>query len=110
VLLAENETELQKKMLSFLNDWCIVNGMFENASKVMLCILDQIPFNIQISFLSVVILLLIEYFNKYMYLGILLTEHLDYNITAKTVAQSAGRALVLLIAKYKSQGGLPYEV
>jgi hypothetical protein len=45
-----------------------------------------------------------------MYLDILSTDHLDNNITAKTVAQSAGRALGLLIPKYKRQGGLLYEV
>jgi hypothetical protein len=38
------------------------------------------------------------------------SEHLDYKSTAKTVAQSAGRALGLLIVKYKRQGGLPFEV
>ena len=31
-------------------------------------------------------------------------------ISAKTVAQSASRALGLLIAKYKTMGGLPYDV
>jgi hypothetical protein len=77
VLLAENETELQN-MLSFVNDWCIAYGMFVNASKkVMLCTLNQISFNIPISFLTVVINYVIEYSNKYMYLGILLTKHLD---------------------------------
>ena len=35
-----------------------------------------------------------------MYLGLTLTEHLDYNVTAKIVAQSASRALGFLIAKY----------
>ena len=52
----------------------------------------------------------IEYASKYMYLGLTLTEHLDYNITAKMVAQCAGHSLGLLIAKYKSFGSLPYDV
>ena len=39
----------------------------------------------------------------------MLNEHLDYSITAKTVAQSANRALCLLIAKCKIMGGLPYD-
>ena len=47
---------------------------------------------------------------KYTYLGIALTEFLDYEITAKIVAQSINRALGLLIAKYKSIGGMPFEV
>ena len=37
-------------------------------------------------------------------------EHLDFNVTAKAVAQSASRALGLLIAKCKSVGGMPYDV
>ena len=45
-----------------------------------------------------------------MYLGLTLTEHLDYNITAKMVAQCAGRSLGLLIANYKSFGGPSYDV
>ncbi len=44
------------------------------------------------------------------YLGLILTEFLDYHITASIVAKSAGRrALGLLIAKYKAFGGLPYN-
>ena len=48
--------------------------------------------------------------DKYTYLGITLTEFLDYEVTAKIVAQSASRALGLLIAKYKSIGGMPFDV
>ena len=40
----------------------------------------------------------------------MLNEFLDFNVTAKMVAQSASRALGLLIAKYKSAGGMPYDV
>ena len=42
-----------------------------------------------------------------MYLGLMLHENLDLNITARTVAQSASRALGLLIAKSKALGGMP---
>ena len=48
--------------------------------------------------------------NKYTYLGIVLTEHLDYNVSARCVAQSASRALGLLIVKCKLAGGVPYNV
>ena len=48
--------------------------------------------------------------DSYTYLGVLLTEHLDFELTAKFVAQSASRALGLLIAKYKLAGGLPSNV
>lgn len=36
----------------------------------------------------------LEIVDKYMYLGILLHEHLDFNITAKHVTQSRSQALV----------------
>lgn len=31
----------------------------------------------------------INFANKYTYLGIVISEHLDYNVTAKAVTQSA---------------------
>ena len=48
--------------------------------------------------------------DKYVYLGLTLTEFLDYNVTAKIIAQSASRALGLVISKYKSLGGMPFDV
>ena len=45
-----------------------------------------------------------------MYLGLLLHEFLDCNITAKIVAQSASRALCLLTEKSKALGGMSYKV
>ena len=35
---------------------------------------------------------------------------MDFDVTAKIVAQSASRALGLLIAKYNTMGGMPYDV
>lgn len=79
--------------------------------KAMLYILDQIQYN-DLTMYNVFKCghSVIEYASSYVYLGITLTEYLDYSITAKVVAQRAGRALGLLIAKFKSCGGLPYEV
>ena len=48
--------------------------------------------------------------SKYTYLGLLLTEHLDYSETARAVAKSASRALGIVIAKCKANGGVPYNV
>jgi hypothetical protein len=47
--------------------------------------------------------------SKYQYLGLLLTEFLDYNEMAKAVARSAGRALRLLIVKSKAHGGFHFD-
>ena len=46
---------------------------------------------------------------QYIYLGILLSEHLDYNAMASHVSKAANRALGLVIAKSKSFGGLPFS-
>ena len=52
---------------------------------------------------------LLQTVGRYVYLGLLLTEHLNLDLIAKYVAQSASRALGLLISKCKFTGGLPYK-
>jgi hypothetical protein len=106
VLLAESESDLQA-LLNALHSWCNVNKMTVNSGKsnvvhfrppsidrtahTFTCGDDVIP---------------VVEANRY--LGLILTEHLDYNVMAKNVAASAGRALGLVIAKYKSFGSLPF--
>ena len=46
---------------------------------------------------------------SYKYLGVLLTDTLDYNVLVKSVAQTANRALGLLISKVKLIGGVHYK-
>jgi hypothetical protein len=50
-----------------------------------------------------------EVVKVYKYLGLFLTEHLDFNYTAKFVAQAATRSLGLLIAKFKAFGDMHYD-
>ena len=50
----------------------------------------------------------LEIVNQYVYLGIVLTEHLDYMKMANHVSKAASRALGLVIAKKKSFCGLPF--
>jgi hypothetical protein len=105
VLISENESDLQE-MLNLLNSWCSTNKMFVNAKKSH--IVHFRPMSVPISnFVFKCGEIVLEYSNRYVYLGLLLTEHLDLNSTAIMVAQSAGRALGLLIAKYKNLGGFP---
>ncbi len=84
-------------MLNVLNTWCSFNCMVVNHDKSQIVHFrpncrnwTTISFTCGDYNLQVV--------NKYMYLGILLDEHLDCGATAKCVVQSAGRALGLLIA------------
>ena len=108
VLVAENASDLQL-MLDCLNEWCGHNSMSINASKSN--VIHFRPNATQKSnhdFRCGIYNLLIA--DKYTYLGITLNEYLDYSLTAKAVAQSASRALGLLIAKFKCMGGMPYDV
>ena len=47
--------------------------------------------------------------HQYNYLGLTLTEFLNYDIMASNVAKSASRALGLVIHKSKQNGGFPFE-
>jgi len=99
VLLTSSETELQL-LLSALSDWCATNDMIVNSTKSSIV-------HVRPQSVSRTDAMLfcgdkkLEIVDKFTYLGIVFNEHLDYSITAKTVAQSANRALGLLIAKCK---------
>ncbi|XP_053395610.1 uncharacterized protein LOC128555864 [Mercenaria mercenaria] len=108
VLVAESETDLQL-LLDVLSVWSETNNMSVNATKSQVIHFrtkseprSNIAFCCGPHTLAVV--------DKYVYLGLTLTEHLDYGITAKFVAQSAGRALGLLIARCNKLGGMPFDV
>ena len=108
VLLAENEADLQS-MLNVLSGWCEENCMTVNntKSKIVHYRSSAVPctkyvFSCSSSSPEIV--------DRYVYLGLVIHEHLDWNVTAKVVAQSANRALGLLIAKSKFLGGMPYSV
>ena len=108
VLFADNELDLQC-MLDLLNSWCKKNHMFVNGEKSQIIhFRARASSRTMFSFTCGNEKLIVT--DKYVYLGLTLTEFLDYNITAKMVAQSASRALGLLIAKCKSLGGMPYDV
>ena len=107
LLVCESETELQVQ-LQTLNIWRTDNKLAANhdKSKVVyfrpqsvqqtqhVFMLGEKPIGIE---------------TQYTYLSMLLTEQMDYNIMAKQVAKSANRALGLVISKYKTFVGLPYN-
>ena len=108
VLLADNPTDLQL-MIDSLLDWCNTNGMAINSKKSNVVHFrpnseprSNFEFSCRTEKLAVV--------DRYSYLGVTLTEFLDFDVTAKIIAQSASRALGLLIAKYKNMNGMPYDV
>ena len=96
-------------MLNALSDWCDNNFMSINTDKTN--IVHFRPRSKPITdfkFICGGVELLIK--DKYVYLGLVLEEHLNFNITASFVAKSASRALGLLISKFKTIGGMPYNV
>ena len=107
VLLAENEADLQRQ-LDILAEWCGENSMSVNGEKsnIMHFRSPSMPAT-KVSFECGDVHMKLT--DKYIYLGLLLTEYLDYNEMAKVVAKSASRALGLVISKSKQRGGMPFE-
>lgn len=107
VLLAKDEQELQC-LLGELSSWCDKNKLTINGDKSQ--VIHFRPKNTDCSKYKFKCgLTVLETVSKYTYLGLLLTEHLDYNITARQVAKAGNRALGLIIAKDKAFGGLPFK-
>ena len=99
ILLAESEEDLQK-MLDCTNEWCKKWKMFVNKDKTKIVHFrnkrkpqTMYKFLFDESELEIV--------SQYKYLGIILTEHLDFNGTADVLAGGAGRALGAIISKFK---------
>ncbi len=106
VLLTQNEAEMQT-LLDALHMWCAECKMSVNLDKSN--ILHFRTPSVQVTNTTFMFgENTITLANKYRYLGLVITDLLDYNVTAKIVAQSAGRALGLLIAKCKAFGGFHY--
>lgn len=91
VLIAETEANLQS-MLDILGSWCKNNLISVNAAKSNIVHFRN-PSEPQSDTVFTVNDENILYTMQYKYLGIVLSEHLDYAITVKNVVQSANRAL-----------------
>jgi len=107
VLLARNEQDL-KEMLNVVNQWCMkwninVNGDKSEVVHFRNKSVEQTRNKFCIGNID------IKKVSKYRYLGLFLHEHLDFSVTAHNVANSANRALGLLIAKDKAYGGMPFK-
>ena len=51
----------------------------------------------------------LEIVSSYKYLGITLSEYLDFNVTANVLAGAAGRALGAILAKFKEFGNVGFK-
>jgi len=108
VLLADSEHDLQI-LLDSLSSWCAIKSMNINTTKSNIVHFRK-PSVDRTNFIFTCGGATIDTVDSYVYLGVLLTEYLDYSKTAKYVAQSASRALGLVIAKCKSAGGYTFNV
>ena len=108
VLLAETENDLQF-LLDSLNVWCNTWDMNINENKSQI-VHFRLPSTAKTNFRFKCGDHYLNIVDGYMYLGMFVNEFLDYECTAKYVAQSASRALGFLIAKSKLIGGFPFEV
>ena len=99
LLLADTEQDLQFT-LNALHIWCASNDMVINVRKSNVIHSRSLSMGrTNLNFKCGNGSLEIEIVDKYVNLGLLLIEHLEFEMTAKYVAQSASRALGLLILK-----------
>ena len=97
VLLSDNAADLQVQ-LNALSDWCQQWGLSINSAKSKIVHFrpqakPQSDFQFSCNNHT------LDYTDRYKYLGIWLTEHLDLSVTAAEVARSAHRALGVIICK-----------
>ena len=108
VLLAEREEDLQE-MLQALSEWCEKWDLKVNKDKTKV-IHYRSPSMARTNFKFTCMGNEITCTDKYKYLGLWFTEHLDMEYMSGEVAKSAHRALGLLVSKAKAAGGMPYQV
>ena len=107
VLLAENENDLQL-LLNVSSDWCRNKCINVNETKSNVVHFRR-PSNPRANFAFSCCDKKIQLAAQYNYLGLLLTEFSDLGAMASAIANSANRALGLVIYTCKLNGGLPFK-
>lgn len=107
-VFAENENNLQT-LLDCIHKWCSQWRLKINPNKTNIVHFrkqsqEKTRFNFNIGGTQ------LEIKESYKYLGCILSETLDFTVTATALADSAGRALGSLINKYRMSDGLPFSV
>ena len=100
VLVADSEYKLQE-MLNVVNQWCSKYRLSVNRDKTKIMHFRKARqkrscFQFRYGNHN------IETVDKYKYLGVVLNENLNFNVTADVLAGSGGRALGSVINKFKS--------
>lgn len=104
VMLTNREANLQA-MLDFVSNWTKKWRVLANVEKTKV-----IHFRKPRVRQSTAVFKLgsdaLQYVDTYKYLGVELTEHLDFSHTAEVLSKSAGRAQGAITAKYKKMDGM----
>eukprot|EP00732_Lithocolla_globosa_P002453 Lithocolla_globosa_v1_NODE_1612_length_2444_cov_4.514417.p1 type:complete len:535 gc:universal NODE_1612_length_2444_cov_4.514417:2019-415(-) len=108
VLIAETADDLQE-LLNISHSWCQKWRMFINKKKTnVVHFRPKGSSHIETDFFFGPLTL--EFKPEYIYLGILLSEHLDLEKSVKRLCSAAHRALALLCNKSRLAGGFPLDV
>ena len=108
VLLTDNEHDLQFLLL-IVENWCRKWRLEVNLTKTNIMHVRPVRKQ-QTKFMFLFNQRPVEYCSYYKYLGTTINQHLDYNRTAETLSDSAGRALGSILTKSIKNGGFPYSV
>jgi len=107
VLIADNEKDLQT-MLNATHKWCMNWRLQVNADKSKIMHFRKTSktrsqYNFMLGNIT------LEIVDEYKYLGLVLNEHLNYNITCDILSRSAGRAFGSCINKFKSLKNMEFR-
>ena len=108
VLLAENEEDMQS-LLFIVQCWCKKWQLEVNLTKTNIMHIRP-KRKKQSNFLFLFNMQPVQYCKSYKYLGASFNEHLEYTFTTGCLADSAGRALGLIVTKMIKNQGFPFNV
>ena len=108
VLLAKNEEDLQFLLL-IVENWCLKWRLEVNLTKTNILHV-RAQRKSQSKFMFLFDRHPVPYCTFYKYLGCTINEHLDFNFTVGSLADSAGRALGSIITKMIKHGGFPFKI
>ena len=108
VILAENEENLQK-MITHLENWCNKWRLKINYSKTNL-IHFRTRRKPRTHFIFRYEDVPLEVVEKYKYLGVYFNEFLNFDESSNILAESSGRALGGIIAKFKNLKNVTYDI
>ena len=108
ILLSENETDMQF-LLHMVEIWCTKWRLEVNLSKTNIMHVRN-PRQCRSIFMFIFNKRSVDYCTTYKYLGVTINEFLNFNFSANSQSESAGRTLGAIITKTIKNGGLPYQI